>query len=67
MKNTLKIALLVVGLGLIGYGIYTVLFPHISLKNGSEKIAPEYDNIQSFSMIAFGILCFVSGLAFKKR
>ena len=67
MKNTLKIALLIVGSVLIIYGIYTVLFPHISLENGTEKIEAEYDNIQSFAMIAFGILTLVAGLAFKKR
>jgi len=67
MKNTLKVVLLIVGVALIGYGIYTLLFPHISLNNGTEKILAENDNTQSFAMICFGVLTLICGLAFRKK
>jgi uncharacterized membrane protein HdeD (DUF308 family) len=67
MKNTLKIVLLLVGAVLIGYGIYTLIFPHISLENGTEKVIAESDSTQSFAMIFLGILSLVCGIAFRKR
>jgi len=67
MKNTLKIVLLLVGAVLIGYGIYTLIFPHISLDNGTEKVIAESDSTQSFAMICLGTLSLVCGIAFRKR
>ncbi|MBW2962182.1 hypothetical protein [Mesonia aestuariivivens] len=67
MKNTLKVVLLLVGAVLIGYGIYTILFPHISLENGTDKVIAESDSTQSFAMICLGILTLVCGIAFRKR
>jgi uncharacterized membrane protein HdeD (DUF308 family) len=67
MKNTLKVVLLLVGVALIGYGIYTLLFPHISLENGIESVLPKKDNTQSFAMICLGVLTLVCGIAFRKR
>ena len=67
MQNTLKIVLLLIGLVLIGYGLYTVVFPHISLEDGTTKIPAKTDNTQSFAMICLGILSLVCGIAFKKR
>lgn len=67
MQNTLKIALLVVGLVLMAYGLYTFFFPHISLDTGAEKVNPQADDAQSFAMIGLGILSFLAGIAFRKR
>jgi len=67
MQNTLKIVLLIAGIALIGYGLYTVLFPHISLNDGASKIPAKTDNTQSFAMVSLGILTLVCGLAFKKK
>ena len=67
MQNTLKIALLLVGLGLIGYGVYTFFFPHISLETGAEKVNPQADSTQALAMIGLGALSLLSGIAFRKR
>ena len=67
MKNTLKIVLLLVGAVLIGYGIYTLIFPHISLDNGTEKVIAESDATQSIAMICLGVLSLICGIAFRKR
>lgn len=67
MNNVLKIALLVSGVGLIGYGIYTLVSPEFAFNAGPLKIEAQGDNTQSYAMIAFGILALVGGLAFRKR
>lgn len=67
MQNTLKIVLLIVGIGLTGYGIYTVIFPHISLTNGVTKVKAVQDNTQSYAMIGLGVLSLLAGIAFQKR
>lgn len=67
MKNTLKFVLLILGAVLIGYGIYTLFFPHISLENGTEKVLAESDSTQSFAMICLGVLSLVCGIAFRKK
>lgn len=67
MNNTLKIVLLVVGIILIGYGLYTLITPEVSLQAGPLKVEAQGDNTQSYAMIGLGILSLVGGLAFRKR
>ncbi|MDQ7916025.1 hypothetical protein RBU60_00410 [Mesonia sp. MT50] len=67
MQNTLKVVLLILGMALIGYGLYTVIFPHISLEDGVSHISAKADQTQSFAMVCLGILTLVCGLAFKKK
>jgi len=67
MQNTLRIVLLILGIALIGYGLYTVFFPHISLEDGTSTISAKDDQTQSFAMVCLGILTLVCGLAFKKK
>ena len=67
MNNVLKIVLLVIGIGLIGYGLYTLITPEFSLDAGPIQVQAQGDNTQSYAMIVFGILSLVGGLAFGKR
>lgn len=67
MNNTLKIVLLILGVGLIGYGLYTLITPEFSMSAGPFQVEAQGDNTQSYAMIAFGILALIGGLAFKKR
>lgn len=67
MNNTLKIVLLVVGVILIGYGLYTLITPEVSLQAGPLKVEAQGDNTQSYAMIGLGILSLIGGLAFRKR
>jgi len=62
MKNTLRFSLLIIGAGLIGFGILTLVFQE---SFSSTQFAE--DTSQSWAMIAFGGLCLISGLAYKKR
>lgn len=67
MNNVLKIVLLLIGVGLIGYGLYTLISPEYSFNAGPLQIEAQGDNTQSYAMIAFGILALIGGLAFRKR
>lgn len=67
MNNVLKFVLLIIGLGLVGYGIYTLVTPEFSIDAGPLQVEAHGDNTQSYAMIAFGILSLIGGLAFRRR
>ena len=67
MNNVLKFVLLIIGLGLIGYGIYQLVTPEFSIDAGPLQVEAHGDNTQSYAMIVFGILSLIGGLAFRKR
>lgn len=67
MNNTLKIVLLIVGILLVGYGLYTLFTPEVSMQAGPIKVEAQGDNTQSYAMIGLGILALVGGAAFGKR
>lgn len=62
MKNTLRFSLMIIGIGLIAFGIYTLFF-------GETLSNPKFaeDSSQSWAMIAFGGLCLLSGIAYKRK
>ncbi|HET7360818.1 MAG TPA: hypothetical protein VFI78_02685 [Salinimicrobium sp.] len=57
MKNTLKIALILIGLGFGLYGLYQLIFPEEASK----------PNPQLYAMIGVGLLFLLAGTAMKKR
>ncbi len=67
MSNTLKIVLLIVGLLLVGYGLYTLFTPEVIMQAGPLKVEAQGDKTQSYAMIGLGILALIGGIAFKKR
>lgn len=67
MNNVLKFVLLIIGLGLVGYGIYDLVTPEFSIDAGPLQVEAHGDNTQSYAMIIFGILALAGGLAFRKR
>lgn len=67
MNNVLKFVLLIIGVGLIAYGLYTLITPEFSIDAGPLQVEAQGDNTQSYAMIAFGILSLIGGLAFKRR
>ncbi|HLS31655.1 MAG TPA: hypothetical protein VK021_12420 [Flavobacteriaceae bacterium] len=62
MKNILRFSLIIIGAGLIGFGLYSYLFP----ETFSDTKLGE-DHYQALAMMAFGVLCLLSGLAYKRR
>jgi len=67
MNNVLKFVLLIIGIGLIGYGVYQLITPEFSIDAGPLQVEAHGDNSQSYAMIVFGILSLIGGLAFRKR
>tara|TARA_R100001369_G_C3295579_1_gene164755 strand:- start:835 stop:1038 length:204 start_codon:yes stop_codon:yes gene_type:complete len=67
MNNVPKIVLLVIGVGMIAYGLYRLITPEFALDAGPLQIEAHGDNTQSYAMIGFGILALIGGLAFGKR
>ena len=66
-KNLLKIVLIIIGVLLIGYGLYTLFTPEVIMQAGPLKVEAQGDKTQSYAMIGFGILALIGGLAFGKR
>jgi len=67
LKNVLRIVLLIVGLLLVGYGLYTLFTPEVIMQAGPLKVEAQGDKTQSYAMIGLGILALVGGIAFRKR
>lgn len=67
MSNTLKIVLIIVGVLLVGYGLYTLFTPEVIMQMGSLKLEAQGDKTQSYAMIGLGILALAGSIAFKNR
>ena len=65
MNNTLKFVLLIAGVVLIGYGLYTAITPEVSLDAGPLQVQAQGDNTQSYAMIGLGVLALIGGIAFR--
>lgn len=66
MNKSVKTILLVVGVILLGYGIYTLIMPEASLDLGILKVE-EQDNTNAYVTIALGIIALgVSFMGGKK-
>jgi nitric oxide reductase large subunit len=58
MNNTVKMILLIVGVILVGYGIYTLIAPEASMDLGVVS-AEVQDNNDSYITIALGLVAIV--------
>lgn len=58
MNNTVKLILLIVGVILVGYGIYTLVAPEASMDLGVVS-AEVQDNNDSYITIALGLVAIV--------
>lgn len=56
-----------VGIVFIGLGGYTLVFPNTSLINSKQMVDFATGSGQSYAMMAFGVLCLLSGIAYKRR
>jgi hypothetical protein len=66
MNKSVKTVLLVVGLGLLGYGIYTLVAPEASVSIGELSIEAQ-DNTNSYITIALGIVALALGYLGGKK
>lgn len=66
MNKTIKTILLVVGLILIGYGIYTMIAPEASVSVGPLEMEAQ-DNTDSYITIALGVVAVALGFLGGKK
>lgn len=66
MNKTTKTILLVAGLVLLGYGIYTLIQPEAKVSVGNVSLMEAQDNTNSYITIALGIVT-VAVSMFKKK
>jgi len=66
MNNTVKMILLIVGVILVGYGIYNLIAPEASMDLGVVS-AEVQDNNDSYITIALGLVAIVLSRAGGKK
>ena len=66
MNNSIKKVLLVIGVALIVYGIYTVIAPEASVGIGDLSIETQ-DNTNAYLIIGGGIVALIVGLIGKSK
>ncbi|MFC4720716.1 hypothetical protein ACFO5O_00165 [Geojedonia litorea] len=66
MNKTVKMILLVVGIGLIGYGIYTLISPEASVDLGVVQ-AEVQDNNNAYITIGLGLASVVLSMLGGKK
>ncbi|ARV15714.1 hypothetical protein [Polaribacter sp. SA4-12] len=63
MNKTIKTLLLVTGIILLVYGIYTMIQPETQISIGDLDLVKSQDNTNSYITIALGIVALVFSLA----
>ncbi|WP_242085937.1 hypothetical protein [Aestuariivivens sediminis] len=66
MNNTVKKILLIVGFGLLIYGIYTLIAPEALVSIGDFSVETQ-DNSDAYITMAFGLVAIVLGLVAAKK
>lgn len=66
MNKTIKTILMVIGLVLVGYGIYKMITPEASLDIGIAKIESQ-DNTDAYITIGLGLAALVLGFLGGKK
>jgi uncharacterized membrane protein HdeD (DUF308 family) len=66
MNNTIKTVLLIAGVALLGYGIYTLIRPEASLDLGILKVESQ-DNTNAYITIGLGLLALIIGFLAGKK
>lgn len=62
MNKSIKLVLLVAGIILLGYGIYTMITPETQVSIGDLDLIKEQDNTNAYISIGLGILAVVLSL-----
>lgn len=62
MNKSIKLVLLIAGIVLIAYGIYTMIQPEAQVSIGDVDLVKAQDNTNSYITIALGIVAVALGL-----
>ncbi|WP_299208578.1 LPXTG cell wall anchor domain-containing protein [uncultured Dokdonia sp.] len=66
MNQAIKLIVVIAGVALLGYGIYTLVAPEASISLGPLSVEAQ-DNTNSYITIGLGILILIIGLFFSKK
>lgn len=66
MSKTVKNLLLIVGIALLGYGIYTLIAPEASVGIGDLSIEAQ-DNTNAYITMGFGLVALLLGFLGGKK
>lgn len=66
MNKTIKLVLLIAGILLIGYGVYTIIIPEASFSFGPLN-AEVQDNNNAYITIGLGVIALLVGLVVGKK
>jgi hypothetical protein len=66
MNKSVKLVLLIVGIALIGYGIFTMIKPEVSLEVGPLSVTAQ-DNTNSYITIGLGIVALIGSFLGGKK
>lgn len=67
MNKSIKSILMIVGVVLIGYGIYTIVVPETILSIGSLDVKAKDNNNSSYITIGLGLLALFIGLMGSRK
>ncbi len=62
MNKSIKTVLLIVGIILLAYGIYTMIIPETKVSIGNVNLVEAQDNTNSYITIALGLVAVVLSL-----
>lgn len=67
MNKSIKSILIIVGVVLLGYGIYTLVVPETIFSIGSLDVKAQDDNTNSYITIGLGLLALFVGLLGSRK
>lgn len=67
MNKAIKSILIIVGLALLGYGIYTLIVPETIFSIGSLDVKAQDNNNNSYITIGLGLLALLIGLMGNRK
>ncbi len=67
MNKSIKTVLLIAGILLIGYGIYTLIQPETQVSIGDLDLVKTQENTDSYITIALGIIAATIGLIKSRK
>jgi len=67
MNRTIKSILLIIGIALTAYGIYTLVIPETQISIGEIDLIKVQDNTNSYITIGIGLVAIVLSLINQKK
>ena len=67
MNKTIKTLLIIAGLALLGYGIYTLIIPETDINIGELDLIEAQDNTNAYITIGLGILALAVALLGRRK